>query len=331
MILITGSNGYVGMHLVERLCGEGLAVRALVRRGCSIDEKAFLTKAGAEVCEADLEEEAVMLRAMEGVHTVVHLLGSIERPSRGGYRGMHTQKTGLMLRAFKAALSGAEKVGRVIYLSAIGAARGAGNQYSQTKWEAEEEIRRSGLDYIIIRSSLIFGRETGTRDSKIVKKLMRVSAERKAVPLVRSGRNRLQPIYVGDLVSCITHAIAVPSGCRDVWEVGGPEVLTLSDVTSLLIKMRGLQRRFVGVPYPVAFLAGLVARGLRCEGTLNLEQIRMSRCDTICTRNKAESILGDRLTGFEDGMAKTIARFGPGARPSNGLCCVASRLRAAQG
>jgi NADH dehydrogenase len=342
MILITGSNGYVGMHLVERLCGEGMAVRALVRRGCSVDEQALLTEMGAEVCEADLEEDAVIMRAMEGVQTVVHLLGSIERPERGGYRGMHTRKTALMLRAFRASLPGSKKysvpgsnasAGRVIYLSAIGAAREAGNQYSKTKWEAEEEIRRSGLDYIIIRSSLIFGRETGTRDSKIVKKLMRVSAERKATPLVRSGRNRLQPIYIGDLVSCIVHAITAPRGCHDVWEVGGPAVLTLKDVTTRLIEMRGLQRRIVGIPYPVAYLAGLGARLLRREGTLNLEQIRMSRCDTICTRNKAESLLGDRLTGFEAGMAKTIARFGPGARPSNGLCRgpSASRLQADQG
>lgn len=315
MILITGSNGYVGTHLVERLCGEGMAVRALVRRGCSADEQALLKKMGAEVCEADLEDDAVILRAMEGVHTVVHLLGSIERPERGGYRGMHTLKTSLLLKAFKAALSGAEKraaaaTSRIIYLSAIGAAKDAGNQYARTKWEAEDEIGRSGLDYVIVRSSLIFGRETGTRDSKIVRKLMRVSAERKAVPLVRAGRNRLQPIYVGDLVSCIAHAIAVPAGCHDIWEVGGPDVLTLREITERLIKMRGLRRRIAGIPYPVAFIAGLVARLLRREGTLNLEQIRMSRCDTICTRNKAESLLGDRLTGFDAGMAKTIARFG---------------------
>lgn len=324
MILITGSNGYVGMHLVERLRGDGMAVRALVRRGCSSDEKALLAKMGAEVCEADLEEDAMMLRILEGVRAVVHLLGSIERPERGGYRGMHTRKTGLLIKAFKAALSGPKKradsgraagPGRIVYLSAIGAAREAGNQYSKTKWEAEEEIRNSGLDYVIIRSSLIFGRETGTRDSKIVKKLMRVSAERKVVPLVRAGRNRLQPIYIRDLVSCIAHAIAVPGGCRDVWEAGGPSILTLRDITAILIKMRGLRRRIVGIPYPVALLAGLGARLLRREGTLNLEQIRMSRCDTICTRNKAESLLGDSLIGFEEGMAKTIARFGLAGMP----------------
>ena len=319
MLLITGSNGYVGMHLVERLCGDGMAVRALVRRGCSADERALLTKMGAEVCEADLEEDAIILRALEGVHTVVHLLGSIERPEHGGYRGMHTRKTGLLLRAFKAALQNSKRradsggnaaAGRIVYLSAIGAAREAGNRYSKTKWEAEEEIGRSGLDYIIIRSSLIFGRETVMRDSKIVKKLLRVSTERKVVPLVRSGQNRLQPIYIGDLVSCIAHAIAFPACCRYVWEVGGPAILTLREITERLIEMRGLRRRIVGIPFPVALLAGLGARLLRREGTLNLEQIRMSRCDTICTHNKAESLLGERLTRFEDGMAKTIARFG---------------------
>lgn len=318
MILITGANGYVGAHLVARLRGEGAPLRALVRRGCRDEEKGLLRGTGAEVIEADVEESGPLAAALEGVDTVVHLLGSIERPRRGGYRGMHTAKTALLMRAFRAEVDarqerGGAARGRVVYLSALGASPEATDLYARTKGEAEEEIRRAGLEWVSVRSSLIFGRETGGRDSKIVRKLALLAASRRPVPLVGGGRNRIQPIYIADLVSCIRAAIFAGGPPREAWEVGGPEPLMLREVALKLMRLLDNARGIIAIPYPVAYALALCARALRVEGTLNLEQVRMSRRDAVCASNRAPEACGGRLISFDEGMEKTVSRLGRGS------------------
>ncbi|MCX6357972.1 MAG: NAD-dependent epimerase/dehydratase family protein [Candidatus Aureabacteria bacterium] len=322
LVLVTGANGYVGVHLVERLCAGGMPVRALVRSGCDGNERASLAAMGAEVIEADIEMTAELTRALEGVETVVHLIGSIERPRRGGYEGMHVEKTKRLMNAFKTALPASRKTspgssprrpGRVIYLSTVGAGEAAGNRYGRTKWEAEEVITRSGCEYVIVRSSLIFGRETGSRDSKLVRKLAHLAATRSALPLIGGGRNRLQPVYIGDLISCVCAAIALPSPAASVWEIGGPFPMSLRDIARSLTALLGMQRRIVSIPYPVGYLLGLLARVARAEGTINLEQVRLSRRDNLCARNMAAELTGAPLVGFEEGMRRTTARFGVAA------------------
>jgi len=60
----------------------------------------------------------------------------------------------------------------------------------------------------------------------------------------------------------------------------------------------------------VAYLLALCARAVRAEKTLNLEQVRMSRRDAVCAANRAPAACGGRLVSFEEGMARTISRFG---------------------
>jgi len=311
MILITGANGYVGTHLTQRLCAEGEYVRALVRRGCGEDEKRLLSCLGAGVTEADIEESEEIARALRDADAVVHLLGSIERPGRGGYEEMHVRKTRLLIDAYVRARAwrSPEGRGRIVYLSAIGASPHARNLYSATKGGAEEEIIKSGFDYLILRSSLIFGRETGSRDSKLIKKLAGLADSRGVIPLVGGGRNSLQPIYIGDCVSVIRAAVKARGSVHDIWEIGGPEIVTLRDIAGLLLRLRSAGRRIVDIPYPVAYFFAMAAKAAGREKLINLEQVRLTRLDSVCSRNMAAEIIGDGLTRLENGLRKSFDRF----------------------
>ena len=306
MIVVTGANGYVGGHLVARLLAGGESVRAVVRKGCRESEKEFLGRLGAEVAETDFEDPAGFERALDGATAIVHLVGSIERARRGGYHDLHTGKTRRLLEAARGSGAGA----RIVYLSAIGAASDAGNEYHRTKWEAEEEIRCSGREYRIVRSSLIAGREVGSRESKIVRRLAGMALDRRSVPVIGGGRNLLQPIYISDLVACLERAALGGGPHGDTWEVGGPEVLTMRRITEIIVRSLGLERKIVSVPYPLAFALAVAARAIGMDRVINLDQVKMTRHDNVCRRNAAVEILNGRLVPFEEGMKRTVARFG---------------------
>src|SRR5262245_27588420 len=74
-VLITGGTGFLGSHLAQQFCREGVAVRALVRKTSQV---AFLQKLGVELCEGALEDDAALRRAVEGCGAVVHCAGAIK-------------------------------------------------------------------------------------------------------------------------------------------------------------------------------------------------------------------------------------------------------------
>jgi uncharacterized protein YbjT (DUF2867 family) len=71
VVLVTGAVGFIGLHLVDRLLRNGVAVRALVRdasrqvKWCRV----------VEVMEGDVRDAALMKTATVGVDTVFHLAG----------------------------------------------------------------------------------------------------------------------------------------------------------------------------------------------------------------------------------------------------------------
>jgi NADH dehydrogenase len=166
------------------------------------------------------------------------------------------------------------------------------------------------LPYVIVRASLVYGREVGKRDSKLVRKFARLAVAHRAIPVVGGGESRVQPVYIADLVDCLQAALFAGERGGEIWEVGGPEVMTFREFAQRLSAAVGGDGAVKNVPYPVAFAAGLAARVLKKESKVNLEQVKMTRFDNVCKDNTAVRIIGDRLKRFEDGMARTVARFG---------------------
>ena len=268
MILVTGATGFVGRHLVARLAEAGHRVRCLVRRG---SDTSGLASAGVEFASGDVTDQQSVESAAAGAQTVIHLVGIIRERGEATFERLHTEATRNVVQACRD-----RSVERLIYVSAVGAAENAPSRYHRTKWQAEQEVRRSGLEHLILRPSIICGRGDG-----FVSLLVQMLKRQPVFPVIGSGEYRLQPVWVFDLHSCILKALAGADVWNRMHEIGGPEALTFNQIVEQLMQVSGIRRRTVHVPL---WLMGPAVAGLQhLPGfPLTREQLLMMQQENVC-------------------------------------------------
>ncbi len=194
MILVTGGTGFVGGHLIRRLRQEGLPVRALARHP---DRAQALKDLGVEVVPGDIADKASLEKAAEGIERVIHLVGIIQEAPGVTFRSVHVEGTRNVVEAARTA-----GVLHFFHQSALGTRPGAKSEYHRTKWEAEELVRQSGIPHTILRTALIYG-----PGDKFTIKLSEILRLAPVMPVIGSGKSKVQPIYIDDVVSCIVKAM----------------------------------------------------------------------------------------------------------------------------
>jgi NADH dehydrogenase len=245
-VLVTGGTGFVGRSVVAALLRRGHQVRCLVRPG-SAHRLADLPRVTA--VPGDVTHPGSLPAAMVGSEVLVHLVGIIrERPGRGvTFDRLHTEVT----RNVVAAARGSG-VRRVVHMSALGTRSGARSRYHQTKWAAEQALRESGLHWTIFRPSVIFGPGDG-----FVSLLARLVRWFPIVPVIGDGRNRFQPVAVGDVAEGFARAVERPGTAGAAFDVGGPRAYTFDEVLDEVGAALG-RRRIPKLHHPVGLVAPVV-------------------------------------------------------------------------
>src|SRR2546430_3389625 len=138
-IFLTGATGFVGRNMLKRLLAEGHSVRALVREP---EKAAALKEERVELAAGDVAEGAGVDQGMQGCDAVIHLVGIILEKGRNTFERVHHLGTRNVVEA-------AKRVGvkRFVQMSALGARADGAAAYQITKWQGEEEVRRSGIPH----------------------------------------------------------------------------------------------------------------------------------------------------------------------------------------
>lgn len=248
MILVTGGTGFVGKALVQHLIASGKTVRILLRpskvspqlpRGIPVD---------AAVCS--LRDERGLRAAMRGVDTIVHLASSERHSGRANLTEVDVLGTqGLVNAARQAGIK------RILYLSHLGADQASAYPLLRAKGLAENIVIRSGMDYSIIRSAVVFG--PGDQFTTAFSRLVRLSPGFLMIP--GDGNTLLQPLWIEDLVNCLALAIERDDLIGQTISIGGLEALPFRQIMLHIMEAMGIQRRFWSVSPPTLRLLALIA------------------------------------------------------------------------
>jgi NADH dehydrogenase len=234
MILLTGGTGFIGQALVRQLNEAGYPVRLLMRP--SLQSPNLPRGVSVEVAVTQLSDERGLRSAMSGVQAVYHLTGGEWRGARADLLESDVQTTRAVVQA--AAEAGVE---RFFYISHLDAERAAGSPVLKAKGIAEEHIRNSGINYTILRSSIVYGQ--GDHFTTGLAQLLYALPFSFIVP--GDGSTALQPIWVEDLVTCLVWALDNEYTHRQVLEVGGPEYLSFEQVLTTIMEKISVQRRLI--------------------------------------------------------------------------------------
>lgn len=280
-IFVTGGTGFVGRAVIQALRAEGYAVRCLVRRGSERDLRGF---GAIERVEGDVMARQTLDAGISGCDAVIHLVGLIrERPASGStFERVHVQGTQNVLDA--AATAG---VRRYVHMSALGSRPGARSRYHQTKWAAEEAVRSSPLPWTIFRPSIIYG-----RGDEFVMMLRGMMQRFTVVPVIGSGRQRLQPVPVEQVAHGFARALTLPTAVKHSYDVGGPDAVSMVELLDAIAKAMG-RRRPLKLHVPIGLVRPVTQLLHHLPGfPLTPDQLLMLEEENICDPSAFYSTFG---------------------------------------
>lgn len=290
-VLVTGASGFVGGYVVPELLSAGHRVVAVsrsegagARATARVDSAAL---AGIEVRLADVLRAETLPPALAGVDAVVHL-AAIPRDWNGGrdLLAVNLGGTQNIVAAMQAA-----GVRRLVHLGALGVADRPDLHYGASKARAERLVAESGLDWTVLKPSVLFGPRDGF--CNLLAALVRMSPG--LVPLVGRGRARFQPLHAADLARCVRLALERPDTAGSAYELGGPRVWSYREILGEVLHGLGARRAIVPVPVP---LIAAVARSAEALGLRSFpvasDQLRQLVFDNVTT---VDSVA--RAFGFE--------------------------------
>jgi len=303
-VALTGSTGFVGGAVLQRLLRRGHEVAALVR---DPERAGRLTDhGGVRVVVGHLGDENAVAKLVDGADAVVHLVGIIVEVGAQTFERVHVMGPARLVAAARDA-----HVGRFVHMSALGArADETATAYHRTKAAGEDAVREGGIPHAILRPSLVAGPGNGPLG-------MMIDVVRFApiVPVIGDGRYRLQPVWVEDVAEAFAVAVESPE-IQGTFDLAGPDAITWHELLDLIERFLGVRRRRVTVPVGVARFGALAGIALPELAPITPDQLQMLLEGSITDSHELETVFGVRPRRFADVMREMCAPYA--AAPTSG-------------
>ncbi len=280
-LLVTGATGFTGTALLPNLLDQH-HVRCFARPA---SDRSLLSDPRIEWVYGDVFESASLERALDGIDALINLvsLGTDAAPS--------------ILKAVKAA-----NIRRAIFLSTTAIYTHLNPTSKTIRLTAETAIQSSGLDYTILRPTMIYG---GTRDRNMCR-LIGYVQRWPILPIFGSGEHLQQPVYVDDVAAAIVACLSAPQTIGKAYNIPGAAPLTYNQVVDTVAA--ALNRRMIKVHVPLLPFANSlrIAERFSLRLPIKSEQLLRLNEDKAFTYAEAQAEFGYRPRNFGEGIGLEI-------------------------
>lgn len=280
MILVTGGTGHTGRRFVRHLVEQGHRPRVLTRDPTKLPIE---LRRQVEMFRGSLDDPAEAAEAMAGVTAVVALT--------------HIKFAPRILDAMKAA-----GVRRGVFMSSTRRFTRFPEETARQVTAGEEAVRASGLDWTIIRASMIYGGPEDNNLTHLVNALRRWPVH----PLPGGGRMLWQPVYTWDVIAALSAALERPETIGHDYTVAGPEPVSYREMVRTILRRMGKRRLLLPVPLGGLRLAAALLARLSSRPPIRPDQIQRLEEDKTFDISDARRDLGFDPISFEEGIRRKL-------------------------
>jgi uncharacterized protein YbjT (DUF2867 family) len=280
-IVVTGASGHTGVRLVTDLVEKGRQVRAITRDPALIP---VTVRRQMEICRADLTQPAEAREAVRGAGAVVAMT--------------HIRLAPHIIRAMTA-----EGVRRGVFMSSTRRFTRFPEETARAVVSGEEAVMQSGLDWTIIRASMIYGGKRDNNIEHLVNWLRRLPVH----PLPAGGRMLWQPVFTWDVVAAIEAAIERESTIGKAYTVAGPTPISYREMVETILRIMGRRCLLVPVPLGLLRLAAVILGKIMERPPVRMDQIQRLLEDKTFDISDAVRDLDFHPVPFEEGIRRKLA------------------------
>ena len=251
---------------------------------------------GCELAEGDLTRPETLQRAVAGCDAIVHLVAIRQ--------GKPQEFQRVMIDGTRSLLGAAQDagVGRFVHMSALGTSEETKDlvPYFGAKWAMEQDVKASGIPYVIFRPSFIFAKDGG-----ILPTFAKLAKLMPVTPIMGSGTQRIQPIWADDVAAYFAKAVELDSATNRTFELGGPEAVTWNEFWERLKAARGISRPSLHMPMGLMRLNALVTERLPGDIPLTRDLLKMLETgDNVVADSSAADAFGISLVPLDEQLRR---------------------------
>ena len=271
LVTVFGGSGFLGRSVVRALAKRDYRIRVAVRRPELAGHLQPLGKVGQiHAVQANLRYPASVEAAMRDSHVAINLVGILAESGAQTFDAVQGRGAGSVAKA--AAAAGA----RMVHVSAIGADDKSLSRYARAKAAGEQAVLSAIPSATILRPSIMFGPE-----DQFTNRFASLARMLPVLPLIGGGVTKLQPVYVGDVATAIADAVDGKTRAGAVYELGGPEVLTMREIIEIILATIERKRMLVSLPFGLAELQAMFLQFAPGPLKLTPDQVALLRSDNV--------------------------------------------------
>ncbi len=257
IVAVAGGSGFIGGTIVRRLLGAGFLVRLITRNPVLARQR--LGSSNIDFFRADLTDPRSLRVPLAGAGAIINAAQFDGYPVENPRRGLTFERVDYGGTRALIDMVDHRTISHFVYISGASASPSGTHPAFRAKGRAEIAVRNSGIPFTIFRPALVYG--PGDRVLSMFARMLRFSP---VFIIPGSGRQRVQPLLGEDLAECVVMALE-GRGRNGVFEIGGPETMSLDELVTLLMDVTGRRRIIVHAPGALVKAAGAIAETIPAQ------------------------------------------------------------------